>query len=78
MFSKLAIWFENRLFELKGTVPRDFRLQVFYSTWISFLQAPDYCIPLGTFQLFVKIRRDIRSSRCTTCVDDTGGTGGAP
>ncbi len=30
-------------------------------------------IPLGPFQTFSKIRRDIRSSRCTTGVVDTGG-----
>jgi hypothetical protein len=32
-------------------------------------------IPLGPFQIFSKIRRDIRSSRCTTGIGvvDTGG-----
>jgi hypothetical protein len=30
-------------------------------------------ISLGPLQFFSKIRRDIRSSRCTTCVVDTGG-----
>ncbi len=30
-------------------------------------------IPLGPFWIFLKICRDIRSSRCTTCVVDTGG-----
>jgi hypothetical protein len=46
----------------------DFR----FSTWISFYQAPDYIIP-GLFRIFSKIRVDIRSSRCTTGVVDTGG-----
>jgi hypothetical protein len=30
-------------------------------------------IPLGPFQIFSKILTDIRSSRCTTGVVDTGG-----
>jgi hypothetical protein len=30
-------------------------------------------IPLGPFQIFLTIRGDIRSSRCTTGVIDTGG-----
>ncbi len=30
-------------------------------------------IPLGPFQIFLKICWDIRSSRCTTGVNDTGG-----
>jgi hypothetical protein len=30
-------------------------------------------IPIGLFQIFFKIRGDIRSSRCTTGVVDTGG-----
>ncbi len=30
-------------------------------------------IPLGPFQIFSKIRKDIRKSRCTTGVNDTGG-----
>jgi hypothetical protein len=36
-----------------------------------FPPAPD--IPLGPFQIFSKIRGDIRSSRCTIGVIDTGG-----
>jgi hypothetical protein len=53
---------------VKGTAPRDFQLQVFYM--ISFPQAPDYTIRAISI---LKIRRDIRSSRCTTGVVDTGG-----
>ncbi len=30
-------------------------------------------IPLGPFRIFLKIRGDIRKSRCTTGVNDTGG-----
>ncbi len=30
-------------------------------------------IPLGPFQIFSKIRGDIRKSRCTTGINDTGG-----
>jgi hypothetical protein len=30
-------------------------------------------IPIGPFQIFLKIRGDIRSSRCTTGVVDTSG-----
>jgi hypothetical protein len=30
-------------------------------------------IPLGQFRIFSKIGGDIRSSRCTTSVNDTGG-----
>jgi hypothetical protein len=48
---------EDALNMLKGTVPRDIRLQV--STWISFPQ---------TVLNFSKIHRDIPSSKCTTGV----------
>ncbi len=30
-------------------------------------------IPLGPFRIFSKIRGDIRKSRCTTGINDTGG-----
>jgi hypothetical protein len=30
-------------------------------------------IPLGPFRIFSKIRGDIRESRCTTGINDTGG-----
>jgi hypothetical protein len=39
--------------------------------WTSFPQP--LSIPLGRFQIFPKIRKDILSSRCTTGVVDTGG-----
>jgi len=44
-----------------------------FSTCISFPQAPDYTINQGRFEFFSKIHGDIRSSRCTTDVVDTGG-----
>ncbi len=55
--------------QFKGTVPRDFRLLVFFIN--QFLLAPS--IPLGPFRLFSKTRGDICSSRCTTGVVDTIG-----
>ncbi len=50
--------------QLKGTVPRDFRLLVFLKP---------LSMPLGPIRLFSNICGDIRSSRCTTGVNDTGG-----
>ncbi len=37
----------------------------------SFFPQPQ-SIPLGTFRIFSKIRGDIRNSRCTTGINDTG------
>ncbi len=54
----------------KGTVPRDFRLQVFFNESVT---PSPLSIPLGPFRIFSKIREDIRSSRCTNGVVDTGG-----
>ncbi len=52
----------------KGTVARDFRILVFS------VSPKLLSIPLGLFRFFFsKIRGDIRSSRCTTGVVDTGG-----
>jgi hypothetical protein len=50
-------------------VSRDFLLLVFYESVSSQPQS----IPLGPFRIFSKIRGDIRKSRCTTGVVDTGG-----
>ncbi len=55
---------------VKGTVSRDFGLQVFFIN--QFPPALEY-IPLGTFQIFSKNRGDIHSLRCTTSVVDTAG-----
>jgi hypothetical protein len=55
--------------QFKGTVSRDFTFLVF--SWISFPKP--LSTQLGSFQIFSKICGDIRSSRCTTSVADTGG-----
>ncbi len=47
-----------------------------FCSWISFLQAPEYTIPLRQFPIFSKIRGDIRGSRCTTGVSLTLGANG--
>jgi hypothetical protein len=57
-------------FFLKGTVPRDFRLLFFFHESVS---PKPLSIPIEPFRIFSKIRGDIRSSRCTTGVADTGG-----
>ncbi len=49
---------------------RDFRLLVFFHESLS---PKPLSIPLGPFQIFLIICGDIRSSRCTTGVVDTGG-----
>ncbi len=54
----------------KGTVPRDFRLRVFFHESVS---PKPLSIPIEPFRIFSKIRGDIRSSRYTTGVADTGG-----
>ncbi len=54
----------------KATGPRDFRLMVFFHESVS---PKHLSIPLRPFQIFLKIRGDILSSRCTTGVVDTGG-----
>jgi hypothetical protein len=55
--------------DFKGTVSRDFLLLVFVMN--HFPPAPEY--PIRPFQIFSKIREDIRKSRCTTAIKDTGG-----
>jgi hypothetical protein len=55
---------------LKGQCHEIFDFWFF--TWISFPQAPEY-IPSRPFRIFSKIRGDIRGSRCTIGVADTGG-----
>ncbi len=51
-------------------VPRDLRIKVFFHESVS---PKPLSISLGPFRIFSKIRGDIRSSRCTTGVVDTGG-----
>ncbi len=54
----IETWEKPQLNQLKGAVPRDFRLQVF--SWINF---PKPLSIQGRFKFFVKIRGDICSSR---------------
>ncbi len=56
---------------IKGTVPRDFRLLVFFMN--QFPQAPEYNIK--AISIFSKILGDICGSRCTTGVVDTVANG---
>ncbi len=60
---------DHILQEFKGTVSRDFLLCFFYES----VSPQPQSIPLGPFRIFSKIRGDIRKSRCTTGVNDTGG-----
>jgi hypothetical protein len=62
------LWRSNSIF--KVTVARDFLLLVFFHQSVS---PQPQSIPLGPFQIFSKIRGDIRKSRCTTGINDTGG-----
>jgi hypothetical protein len=55
---------------LKVTVSRDFLLLVFFMN--QFPPQPK-SIQFRPFQIFSKIRGDIRESRCTTGINDTGG-----
>jgi hypothetical protein len=58
------------MFCFKGTVSQDILLQVFFQE--SFSHEP-LKLSLGSFQMFTKISEDIRKSRFTTCINDTGG-----
>jgi hypothetical protein len=53
----------------KGTVSRDFLLLIFYES----VSPQPQSVLLGPFRIFSKIHGDIRSSRLTTGVADTGG-----
>ncbi len=54
--------------QFKGTVPRDFRLLIFFSH--KSVSSKYLSILLQPFQIFSKIRGDIRGSRCTTGIND--------
>ena len=56
--------------KVKGTVSRDFLLLVFFMN--HFPPSPRV-FHLDRFEFFAKIHGDIRESRCTTGVNDTGG-----
>ena len=53
----------------KGTVSRDFCFRFFHES----PSPKPLIIKVGSYQIFSKIRGDIRKSRCTTGVNDTGG-----
>ncbi len=55
---------------IKGTVSQDFLLLVFFHESVS---PQPRSIPLGSFRFFSKIRGDVRKSRCTTGINNTGG-----
>jgi hypothetical protein len=61
---------KNVFLLIKGTVPIDFRLLVFFHESVS---PKHLSIPLRPFIIFSKIRGDILGSRRTTGVVDTGG-----
>ncbi len=67
---KIANKFLHEIKTFKRTVSQDFLLLVFFMN--QFPPQPQ-SIPLGPFQIFSKIRRDIRKSRCTTDINVTGG-----
>ncbi len=55
---------------LKGVWHKIFELRFF--SWISVPQTHKYCIPLGPFWIFSKIRGDIRELMFIASVNDTG------
>ncbi len=57
-------------FCFKGTVPRDFRRQVFYCTWNSFPQAPDYTIRTVAWGKMIHEKRS-KKSRGTVSLSET-------
>ncbi len=75
IFNSSYFFWDDRFFsgsnayKFKGTVSRDFLLLVFYES----ISPQPQSIPLGPFRIVSKIRGDIRKSRCTTGVNDTGG-----
>ncbi len=59
----------QRLCHLKGQCHEIFCFWFFYES----VSPQPQSIPLGLFRIFSKIRGDIRKSRCTNGVNDTGG-----
>jgi len=61
----------NLIFEVpyRDSVTRFFASGFFYES----VSPQPQSIPLGPFQIFSKIRGEIRTSRCTTGINDTGG-----
>ncbi len=60
---------DQEQWDLKGQCHEIFCFWFF--SWISFPPAPS--IPFRPYRIFSKIRGDIRESRCTTGINDTGG-----
>jgi hypothetical protein len=58
-----------RLYPLKGQCNEIFASGFFHES----VSPKPLSIPLGPFQIFLKIRGDIRSSRLTIGISDTGG-----
>jgi hypothetical protein len=59
----------NSVEALKGQCHEIFCFLFFYES----VSPQPQSVPLGPFRIFSKIRGDIRKSRCTTGVNDTGG-----
>ncbi len=55
--------------KFKGTVSWDFRLRIFHVS----VSPKTLSIPLVPFEIFLQIRWNIHSSRCTTGITGTGG-----
>ncbi len=56
-------------FTKRDSVTRFFASGLFHES----VSTQPQSIPVGPFQIFSKIRGDIRKSRCTTGINDTGG-----
>jgi hypothetical protein len=65
----MPTWFLAPIAGLKGQCHEIFCFWFFYES----VSPQPQSIPLGPFRIFSKIRGDIRKSRCTTGVNDTGG-----
>ncbi len=65
----LKFWLRSKLDDFKGSLTREFRLQVFFHKSVS---PGPLSIPLGPFRIFSKIRGDNRKWMFITGVNDTG------
>jgi hypothetical protein len=70
-----TIWDGLRPKPSHATVPLKGQCHEIFCFWFFYesVSPQPQSIPLGPFQIFSKIRGDIRKSRCTTGVNDTGG-----
>ncbi len=69
LFNLKWFYIKKRGKALKGQCHKILDFWFFYES----VSPKPLSIPLAQFRIFSKIRRNIRSSRCTTCVVDTGG-----